>query len=119
MRIQAGIVSGQKFLAAGVRSDNLQVMKVSELDYALPTRLIAQKGLSERTQSRLLVLDRERDVITHRRFEALTEYLEAGDCLVVNDSRVIPARFFARRQTGGKIEGLFFLILRASLSASR
>ena len=82
-------------------------MKVSELDYALPEGLIAQEGLSARTQSRLLVLDRERQVLTHRRFEALIECLEAGDCLVVNDSRVIPARFFARRHKGGKIEGLF------------
>ena len=82
-------------------------MKVSEFDYVLPERLIAQEGLPERTQSRLLVLDRERDAIRHRRFEALREYLEAGDCLVVNDSKVIPARFFARRQTGGTIEGLF------------
>lgn len=90
-----------------IRSDNLQAMKVSELDYTLPERLIAQEGLSERAQSRLLVLDRNREGIFHSRFQALPEYLKAGDCLVVNNSRVIPARFFARRQTGGKIEGLF------------
>jgi S-adenosylmethionine:tRNA ribosyltransferase-isomerase len=82
-------------------------MKVSELDYELPEGLIAQEGLSDRARSRLLVLDRERDAVQHRGFRDITEYLEAGDCLVINDSKVIPARFFARRRTGGKIEGLF------------
>jgi len=86
-------------------------MKVSELAYALPEELIAQEGMSARTQSRLLVLDRDREGLTHRRFEAFTEYLESGDCLVINDSKVIPARFFARRQTGGKIEGLFLRLM--------
>jgi len=89
------------------RSDNLAIMKVSELDYQLPARLIAQKGLAQRTQSRLLVLDRRQETIEHRGFYDLTEYLGTGDCLVLNDSKVIPARFFARRKTGGKIEGLF------------
>jgi S-adenosylmethionine:tRNA ribosyltransferase-isomerase len=86
-------------------------MKVSELSYTLPEGLIAQEGMSARTESRLLVLDRDREELIHRRFKALPEYLEAGDCLVINDSKVIPARFFARRQTGGKIEGLFLRLM--------
>lgn len=82
-------------------------MKTDELDYHLPEELIAQQALAERTQARLLVLDRETGALEHRRFFETVDYLGAGDCLVLNDSRVIPARFFARRQSGGKIEGLF------------
>ncbi|MCP4712760.1 MAG: S-adenosylmethionine:tRNA ribosyltransferase-isomerase, partial [Planctomycetes bacterium] len=89
------------------RSWKLEVMKTDELDYHLPEELIAQQALAERTQSRLLVLEQNTGTIAHRQFFEIAEILRAGDCLVINDSRVIPARFFARRQSGGKIEGLF------------
>ncbi|MFC1782522.1 S-adenosylmethionine:tRNA ribosyltransferase-isomerase, partial [Planctomycetota bacterium] len=75
-------------------------MNVSELDYELPKKLIAQQALAQRSQSRLLVLHREHNRIEHRRFTDIINYLGPGDCLVVNDSKVIPARFFARRATG-------------------
>ncbi|MBN2375957.1 MAG: tRNA preQ1(34) S-adenosylmethionine ribosyltransferase-isomerase QueA [Sedimentisphaerales bacterium] len=85
-------------------------MNTSELDYELPESLIAQQGLVDRAASRLMVLDRASGEIQHRHFGDLCGLLEAGDCLVVNDSKVIPARFFARRKSGGKIEGLFLQI---------
>jgi len=82
-------------------------VNTSELDYDLPGRLIAQEGLADRASARLLVLDRRREALAHRQVRDLGEYLAAGDCLVLNDSRVIPARFSCRRQRGGRIEGLF------------
>lgn len=82
-------------------------MKTDELNYDLPSELIAQEPLSVRSESRLLVLDRKRGDIKDSRFEKLGDFLSPGDCLVINNTKVIPARFFARRVTGAKIEGLF------------
>jgi S-adenosylmethionine:tRNA ribosyltransferase-isomerase len=82
-------------------------MNTSQLDYHLPQRLIAQHALINRTDSRMMVIDRANGTITHRGFSDIIEYLKSGDCLVINDSRVIPARFYLQRATGGKIEGLF------------
>jgi S-adenosylmethionine:tRNA ribosyltransferase-isomerase len=83
------------------------VMKVEEFDYELPERLIAQKPLINRTDSRLLVLKRDSGQIYHRRFTDLVEYLKAGDVLVLNDSKVIPARLMGRRKdTEGRVEVL-------------
>ena len=82
-------------------------MKTDELDYKLPSELIAQDPVAVRSDSRLLVLDRSTGRLTDSRFRRLGEFLRAGDCLVVNDTKVLPARFFARRRTGGKLEGLF------------
>ena len=79
-------------------------MKTLELDYDLPTELIAQQPLPQRSDSRLLVLDRATDRLEHRHFTELPEHLRPGDCLVINDTKVIPARFFLRRETGGRIE---------------
>lgn len=79
-------------------------MRVEEFDYDLPSELIAQVPLSSRDQSRLLVLSRESDCIVHKRFYDVKEYLRPGDILVVNDTKVIPARLYGRRKTGGKIE---------------
>jgi S-adenosylmethionine:tRNA ribosyltransferase-isomerase len=69
--------------------------------------LIAQHPVQPRDASRLLVLERASGRIEHRAFPDIREYLEPGDCLVLNDTRVIPARFFCRRVTGGKVEALF------------
>jgi len=77
-------------------------------DYELPERLIAQVPAARRDQSRLLVIDRATQSIQHRHFADLPQYLRAGDCLVRNISRVIPARLVGGRlKTGGRWEGLF------------
>lgn len=82
-------------------------MLTAEFDYELPSELIAQSPLAKRDQSRLLVLDRANGTIRHSNFSSLAEFLTHGDCLVLNDSRVIPAKFKVFRQSGGKVEGLF------------
>ncbi len=82
-------------------------MKADALDYTLPSELIAQEPAAVRSESRLLVLDRSTGQVTDSRFSRLGAFLRAGDCLVLNDTKVLPARFFARRRTGGKLEGLF------------
>lgn len=82
-------------------------MKRSELHYDLPPELIAQQPAEPRDAARLLVLDRATGHIEHRVFRDIGEYLAPGDCLVLNDTEVIPARFFCRRRTGGRVEGLF------------
>lgn len=73
------------------------MMKTSEFYYDLPKELIAQHPEEKRDHSRLMVLDKYTGEITHRHFYDLTEYLKAGDCLVLNDSRVIPARLIGER----------------------
>lgn len=80
-------------------------MKVSDFDYYLPEELIAQRPLYPRDASRLLVLNRGTGHIEHRQFRDIVAYMKAGDVLVLNDTRVIPARLYGRRMdTGGKIE---------------
>lgn len=80
-------------------------MKRQDFYYELPEELIAQDPLVDRESSRLLVLDRESGVISHRVFRKITEYLKAGDCLVINDTKVLPARLIGSREgTNGKIE---------------
>ena len=79
-------------------------MKLSDFSYHLPEELIAQTPLSQRDASRLLVLDRATGNYRDRHFSDILEYFQAGDCLVVNDSRVIPARLQAKRPTGGNVE---------------
>jgi S-adenosylmethionine:tRNA ribosyltransferase-isomerase len=85
-------------------------MKTEALDYYLPEELIAQQPARSRSESRLLVLERRpvlRSSITDSRFAEIGGYLRAGDCLVLNDTKVLAARFFARRLSGAKLEGLF------------
>jgi len=82
-------------------------MKTSDLDYQLPPELIAQSPAPERSASRLLVMDRKSGTLEDKIFSDLPQYLRPGDCLVLNDTKVIPARFFARRPTGGRIEALY------------
>ncbi len=75
------------------------------LTYELPQELIAQRPCEPRDAARLLVLDRVSGAISHRIFRELPEFLQPGDCLVLNDTRVIPARLFGKRaDTGGKVE---------------
>ncbi len=82
-------------------------MKTEKLNYYLPPELIAQHPLRIRSDSRLLVLNRTNREIIDSRFGSIGDFLLPGDCLVLNDTKVLPARFFARRDTGGKLEGLF------------
>jgi S-adenosylmethionine:tRNA ribosyltransferase-isomerase len=83
-------------------------MEPDFLDYDLPAHLIAQEPSVERDQARLLVLDRQRDALAHHIFADLPGLLAPGDLLVLNDTRVLPARLLGRRaRTGGKWEGLF------------
>ncbi len=81
-------------------------MKVQDFDYYLPPELIAQDPIPDRDRSRLLVLDRRDGSITHRYFYDVKEYVGRGDVLVVNNTRVIPARLLGVRKTGGKAEAL-------------
>lgn len=76
-------------------------MKLSEFDYNLPRELIAQQPTTPRDNSRLFVIEREAGGFEHRQFHDLGEYLQAGDVLVLNNSRVIPARLVGKRETGG------------------
>jgi len=84
-------------------------MKTSDFDYDLPESSIAQFPLEPRDASRLLVLHRDTGQIEHRIFHELGDYLRNGDLLVVNRTRVIPARIYARKATGGRVE---LLLLR-------
>ncbi len=77
------------------------------LDYDLPDRLIAQTPAERRENARLLVVDRRADDFRHARVSDLPDQLRPGDLLVLNDTRVLPARFFLRRHSGGRVEGLF------------
>jgi S-adenosylmethionine:tRNA ribosyltransferase-isomerase len=81
-------------------------MKTSDFDYDLPSEFIAQIPVEPRDSSRLLVLHRDTGVLEHRIFREIGQYLQPRDLLVINQTRVIPARIFARKQTGGRVEVL-------------
>ena len=83
-------------------------MKLSEFDYNLPEELIAQTPIKKRDESRLMVLNRKDQTIEHKRFKDIIDYLEPGDCLVRNNTKVIPARLYGKKSTGAKVE---FLLL--------
>lgn len=89
-------------------------MKVSDFDYSLPPELIAQQPCQRRDQSRLLILDKDTGAICHRHFYQLPDILAPGDLLVLNDTKVLPARLFARKASGGKIEVLLLHPVNAS-----
>lgn len=82
-------------------------MRTDELDFHLPLELIAQAPTADRSASRLLHYRRDDRSIAHRRFADLPALLKPGDLLVFNDARVVPARFTLRKETGGRVEGLF------------
>lgn len=90
-------------------SDLESSVLISEYDYDLPPELIAQTPVEPRDASRLLVLDRARGTLEHRHFRDVVDYLSDRDLLVVNDSRVLPARLHGRRPSGGQVE---ILLLR-------
>src|SRR5699024_12113042 len=85
-------------------------MKIEDFDYDLPEELIAQTPLRERPSSKLLIMNRKEKTITHRHFNDILEYLHPGDCLVLNNTKVLPARLYGiKKDTGAKIE----LLLRS------
>lgn len=85
--------------------ETTQPMKTSDFYFELPEELIAQDPLEDRSSSRLMVVDKKTGEVTHRIFRDIVEYLHPGDCLVINDTKVIPARLIgAREDTGAKIE---------------
>ena len=83
-------------------------MKVSEFNYDLPEELIAQVPIKNRDESRLMVANREKRTIAHKTFKDIIDYLEPGDCLVRNNTKVIPARLYGKKETGANVE---FLLL--------
>jgi S-adenosylmethionine:tRNA ribosyltransferase-isomerase len=85
-------------------------MKLSDFDYELPEELIAQYPTEERGASRLMIIDRGRDEVRETRFSNLKRYLRDGDILVINETKVIPARLLGRKSTGGGVE--VFLLRR-------
>ena len=89
-------------------------LTTKDFDFNLPEELIAQKPIKDREKSRLLVLNKENREITHQYFFNILDYLKPGDCLVLNDTRVIPARLFGKKKTGAVIELL--LLKRISLN---
>lgn len=82
-------------------------MKTAKLNYYLPPELIAQEPSGIRSDSKLLFLDSSDGKMTDSKFSHIGDFLLAGDCLVLNDTKVLPARFFAARKSGGRLEGLF------------
>ncbi|MGA3112991.1 MAG: tRNA preQ1(34) S-adenosylmethionine ribosyltransferase-isomerase QueA [Syntrophobacteraceae bacterium] len=86
-------------------ADNRQIsFRLEDYDYDLPPELIAQRPAPTREHSRLLVLDRSSGAVGHSRFDRIGQYLKPGDLLVVNDTRVVPARLTGRKKTGGMVE---------------
>lgn len=79
-------------------------MKLDEFDYNLPEELIAQVPIEKRDESKLMVLDREEKNITNHIFKDIIDYLEPGDCLVRNNTKVIPARLYGKKDTGANVE---------------
>ena len=86
-------------------------MNINDFDYDLPQELIAQKPTDKRDCSRLMVVHRDSGTLEHRHFYDILEYLNPGDCLVLNNSKVLPARLYGtKEETGAKVE--FLLIKR-------
>ena len=84
-------------------------MKLEEFNYNLPEELIAQVPISKRDESRLMVLNIENKTIEHKTFKDIIDYLKPGDCLVRNNTKVIPARLYGKKETGANVE---FVLLK-------
>ncbi len=87
----------------------VEAMKKSDFFYDLPDKLIAQSPAEKRDESRLMVLDKSRKTVEHRAFKDIVDYLEEGDALVLNNTKVLPARIYGERSTGARVE---FLLLK-------
>ncbi|MGP4041733.1 tRNA preQ1(34) S-adenosylmethionine ribosyltransferase-isomerase QueA [Gracilibacillus sp. D59] len=89
-------------------------MEIEDFDFELPEELIAQTPLEERASSRLMVLNRENRSITHHHFYDILDFLKTGDCLVLNNTKVLPARLYGvKEETGAKVEVLLLTQLEA------
>ncbi|MGN1328028.1 MAG: tRNA preQ1(34) S-adenosylmethionine ribosyltransferase-isomerase QueA [Clostridia bacterium] len=84
-------------------------MKLSEFDYYLPEELIAQTPIENRDESRLMLVDKTTGKVEHKIFRDIIEYLQPGDCLVRNNTKVIPARLYGKKETGANVE---FVLLK-------
>ena len=84
-------------------------MKVSEFNYYLPEELIAQTPIEKRDEPRLMVLNKNEKTIEHKKFKEIENYLQPGDVLVRNITKVIPARLYGKKETGARVE---FLLLK-------
>ncbi len=84
-------------------------MKVSEFRFDLPEELIAQHPYDKRDEARLMIMDKKTKKIEHKIFKNVADYLEAGDCLVINNTKVLPARLYGKKETGANVE---FLLLK-------
>ena len=84
-------------------------MKVSDFNYELPEELIAQHPYDKRDEARLMVIDKNTQTIEHKVFKDVIDYLEPGDCLVINNTKVLPARLYGKKDTGANVE---FLLLK-------
>jgi S-adenosylmethionine:tRNA ribosyltransferase-isomerase len=106
-QIVANNLSWHNSLKLEAKGSKLALMRTADFDFELPSELIAQRPAPKRDESRLLVLHRNENRVEHRRFPALLEFLRPGDVLVLNNSRVIPARLRGvNAKTGGKFEVL-------------
>lgn len=90
-------------------------MKKSDFFYNLPDRLIAQSPAEKRDESRLMVINRDSDSVEHKEFKDILEYLNDGDTLVLNNTKVIPARIYGERSTGAKVEFLLLKTVRENV----
>ena len=84
-------------------------MKVTDFNYELPEELIAQTPIEKRDESRLMVLNRKNETIENKIFKDIIDYLNPGDCLVINNTKVIPARLYGKKETGANVE---FVLLK-------
>jgi S-adenosylmethionine:tRNA ribosyltransferase-isomerase len=102
LRIEIDFVNFVKFLLYFARLN----MKIEEFDYHLPRFLIAQYPSSQRGETSLMILHRQTSLMEHQAFQDITKYLHAGDLLVLNNTRVLPARLVGKKETGGRVEML-------------
>lgn len=85
----------------------MDTLKLADYEYDFPKELIAQKPLDKRDSSKLLVLARGTGAVEHKKYPDIIDYLKPGDCLVINRTKVVPARLYGKKETGGKLEALF------------
>ena len=95
----------------------MEILRTSDFNYDLPEELIAQSPVSPRDAARMLVYKKEEDKVEHKIFRDVLDYLTPNDVLVLNNTRVIPARLYASKVTGAKIE--VFLLKRINLTFKR
>ncbi len=96
-------------IATHARKNNIpesDIYSIDAYDYHLPPELIAQTPCGKRDSSRLMIIDKNKGEISHGRFSDIENILRPGDCLVINDTRVVPARLFGKKETGGRVEVL-------------